>query len=68
MNKILYGLLAGVVIGIFIAPDKGAETLKRVRNRLDDYKDQAMDEAEDLVGKGRSMVKKGRGKISKALD
>jgi len=52
MNKILLSLLAGVAIGLIVAPDKGSETLRKLRDGLDDAKDKASDAAEDLWQKG----------------
>ena len=51
MNKILVSLLAGIVIGILIAPDKGSETWKRIKERAMDYKDDLEDEADNFVQK-----------------
>jgi gas vesicle protein len=67
MNKIMYSLLAGVVIGLLIAPDKGSETLKRVRSRFNDYKDQAEDQADELAGKARKAFSKGRDAVNDTL-
>lgn len=35
MNKALVALLAGIVIGILIAPAKGSETRKKLKKGLD---------------------------------
>ena len=68
MNKILLSLMAGILIGVLIAPDKGSETLRKVRSRLDDYKDRVTDEADDWAGKGKDVLDKGRSKLKEALD
>lgn len=68
MNKILLALLAGVAIGVLIAPDKGSETLRKLRGRLDDLKDEAKDQADDLADKARSAFNKGRDKVSETFD
>jgi gas vesicle protein len=68
MNKILLSLLAGVAIGVLLAPDKGSETLKKVRNRLNDYKDDAQDQAEELAGKAKSVFNKGRNKVNETFE
>lgn len=68
MNKILLGLLAGVAIGVLLAPDKGSETLKKLRSRLNDYKDQAEDQADELASKARSAFNKGRNKVNETFE
>ena len=49
MNKLLLGLLAGVAIGILIAPDKGSETRQKIREDFDDFKKKASDAAKDFA-------------------
>jgi gas vesicle protein len=68
MNKLLLGLLAGITIGVLLAPDKGSETLRRLRSRINDYKDQAEDEADKLASQAKSALNKGRGKMSETFD
>ncbi len=68
MNKTLLALLAGVAIGILLAPDKGSETLKKLRSRVKDYTDEAADKAKDLAGKGKEIFQNGRAQMSDALD
>jgi len=58
MNKTLITLLIGIGIGILLAPDKGSETWKKLRESLDDYKDRIGDEAEELGEKAKKAVKK----------
>ena len=38
------GLLAGGVLGVLFAPDKGAETRRKIREKGKDLKDQVGDE------------------------
>ncbi|HXD79144.1 MAG TPA: YtxH domain-containing protein [Puia sp.] len=60
MNKILLGLLAGVAIGIAIAPDKGSKTRQKIREGFDDLKNKASDAARefaDEVDKGFEKIK-----------
>lgn len=67
MNKYLLTLLAGIGIGLLIAPARGSETLRKIRDGLDDYKDKADDEANDLVGQGEKVYNKAKSKINQAL-
>ncbi len=39
MNKFLITLLAGVAVGILIAPAKGSETRKKLQKNFDDFAD-----------------------------
>jgi gas vesicle protein len=59
MKKALYLILAGVAIGIFLAPDKGSETWRKVKNGFDDLKEGAMDQINELVSQGKELVGKG---------
>lgn len=68
MNKTLLALLAGIGIGMLIAPDKGSATRQKIRGKFDDLKDQADDGISDLVDKGREVVKAGKSKIADALN
>ena len=49
MNKLLLGLLAGVAIGIAIAPDKGSKTRQKFREGFDDFKRKATEAAKDFA-------------------
>jgi gas vesicle protein len=68
MNKTLLALLAGIGIGILVAPDKGSSTRKKLRGKFEDFKDDAEDQISDLVDKGREVVKAGKSKIADALN
>lgn len=68
MNKILVGLLAGIAIGVLLAPDKGSETLRKIRSRINDYTDQAEDEADDLADKAKSAINKGKRKVNESFE
>ncbi len=56
MKKALYLILAGVAIGILVAPDKGSETLRKLKDRFDDWKEDARDQVNDLVSQGKDAV------------
>ena len=43
MGRFLTGLLAGIAIGVLMAPDKGTETRKKVSRKAADLKDQLND-------------------------
>lgn len=67
MNKILLSLLAGVAIGLIVAPGKGSETLRKLRDGLDDAKDKASDAAEDLWQKGSKVFRNAKSKFDEAI-
>lgn len=67
MKKILVGLLAGIAIGVLLAPDKGSETLRKIRSRINDYTDQAQDEADDLADQAKSAINKGKKKVDESF-
>jgi gas vesicle protein len=68
MNKILVGLLAGIAIGVLLAPDRGSETLRKIRSRINDYTDQAEDEADELADKAKSAINKGKKKVNESFE
>jgi len=68
MNKVLLSLLGGVVIGLLVAPDSGSETLRKLRSRVRDYKDQVEDGMDELAGKGKNILNKGLSKLGEAID
>lgn len=57
MNKTLITLLVGIGIGIFLAPDKGSETWKKLVDGLNDFKDKLDDEADELGDKAKKLVR-----------
>ncbi len=60
MKKAFWLIMAGVAIGILIAPDKGSETWKKITDKLDDLKDNAKNSVDDLVDSGKDIAKKGK--------
>jgi len=62
-NKVLLGILgaaaAGVVIGLLIAPDKGSETRKKIRNKAGDW----ADNLGHLWDRGKRMAEDGMDEI-----
>ena len=67
MKKVLLILLAGVAVGMLLAPDKGSETWKRLVDGLDDIKDKAIDEMNNLVEKGKGSYFQRQRKCPKAI-
>jgi gas vesicle protein len=59
MKKALYLILAGVAIGILVAPDKGSETWRKLKEGFDDWKEGAMDQINDMVSQGKELVGQG---------
>ena len=43
MKGLLFVLLAGVAVGMLLAPDKGSESWKKLVDSLDDVKKKTMD-------------------------
>jgi len=68
MKKILLVLLAGIGIGMLLAPEKGTETWKRLVDGLDDIKDKAIDEMDNLMDKSKGPIKKARAKAETASE
>jgi gas vesicle protein len=60
MKKAFYLILAGVVIGILVAPDKGSETRRKLKDGFDDWKEGAMDQINDVVSQGKDLIGNGK--------
>ena len=67
MNKLLLGLMAGIAIGVLLAPDKGSETIKKLRGKVNGIMDDAEDAMDKLSGKAKSAFEKGKDKVNEAL-
>lgn len=50
-NKLIAGILAGVAIGILIAPAKGSETRKKISAKVGDASDYLQDVVESIRNK-----------------
>lgn len=48
MNKLLIGLLSGIVLGVLFAPAKGSVTRKQLRASFDNWKDTVLNDMEDF--------------------
>ena len=68
MKKGILLLLAGIAIGILVAPDKGSSTWNKIVDGLDDLKEKAVDGFNDLVDQGKDLVDKGARKAKKYAD
>lgn len=55
MNKIFIGLIAGLVVGLLIAPAKGSETWGRLVNCFHDLTDETTGDPEDVFESGRDL-------------
>ena len=60
MKGLLFVLLAGVAVGMLLAPDKGSESWKKMVDSLDDVKKKTMDEIDNLVTRGKDLASKGK--------
>ncbi len=66
MNKLFTAFLAGIAVGILIAPDKGSETRRRLTDKTSDLKgsfndlvDNAADNLKSAKNKVNEFVRKG---------
>jgi gas vesicle protein len=58
MKKTFLFIMAGIAIGILIAPGKGSETWKKITDSLDDLKEKARKNMDDLNDKGKNIANK----------
>jgi gas vesicle protein len=56
MKKAFYLILAGVAVGLLLAPQKGTETLQKLKKGFNDWKDDAKDQLNDVISKGKTMA------------
>jgi gas vesicle protein len=67
MNKLLLGVIAGIAIGLLLAPEKGSETVKNLKKRFKEYNDKASDAADDLVNEGKRVFNRAADKFNDTL-
>jgi gas vesicle protein len=64
MKKAIYLILAGVAIGLLIAPRKGSESRKKLRDGFGDWKDRVASKADEalagVIYGEKSLRKKGK--------
>jgi gas vesicle protein len=68
MNKILITLAAGIGLGLLLAPGKGSETWKKLKDGFNDLKDDATDKAADLAIAGKKVLKSGRSRLESEIN
>jgi gas vesicle protein len=64
---VLAGIAAGTVLGVLIAPDKGAETRRKIRQKGDDLVDGVKNGVTTMVDGVSSGFDKLRGKARKSM-
>ncbi len=57
MSRMLTYVLAGIAIGILIAPDKGSSTRRRLVDSFSDVAEDAQDQANNIAGEIRGTAK-----------
>lgn len=60
MKNAFWLIIAGVAIGLLIAPEKGSETWKKITGNLDDLKDKTRQSLDDLSDTGKDIARKGK--------
>jgi gas vesicle protein len=68
MNKTLLTLIVGIGIGLLLAPAKGSETWKRLKEGFNDFKEDVEEEADQLVSSGKKALKSGKRKVEDAIN
>jgi len=67
-NALLIGALAGAVVGILFAPDKGSRTRRKLMRKAEDLKDDLQERITDEVGALRSKVEELEGIAEDIVD
>jgi gas vesicle protein len=65
---VLAGIAAGTILGVLIAPDKGSETRRKIRQKGDDLVEGVKDGVTSMVDDVTSKFDKLRGKARKSIN
>lgn len=68
MKKAFYLILAGVAVGLLIAPRKGSETWEKIKEGFNDWTDDAKDQLNDVISKGKDIAVKAKVMANKTND
>jgi gas vesicle protein len=68
MNKTLITLIVGIGVGLLLAPGKGSETWRRLKEGFNDFKDDAEDKANDLIDEGKNALKQGKKRLASEIN
>ena len=62
------GAVAGVITGILVAPDKGTETRKMIKDKVKDVSQNFMDDVEDRIDRVEEKVRAMKKKAQNTAD
>lgn len=65
---VLAGIAAGTVIGVLVAPDKGTETRRKIRQRGEDLVDNVKDGMSSMVDDAVGKFDRLRGKARRSMN
>jgi gas vesicle protein len=65
---VLAGIAAGTILGVLIAPDKGSETRRKIRQKGDDLVEGVKDGVNSMVDDVSNKFDKLRGKARKSMN
>jgi gas vesicle protein len=67
MNKTLVTIIAGIAIGLLVAPRKGSETWNKLKDSFSDLKGEAQDKADDLLNESKKALRSGERELEQAI-
>lgn len=68
IGALLLGAAVGVAIGVLLAPDKGAETRKKIAEDAEDLKHEAEEEVQEVINAIKKKVSEMEATLSKGFD